>query len=126
MGTNHDRDREVAKELIDAAARADVDAIKYHVYHPGDIVSKEIDAEEYGFEEYYDADTAYEVFDDYLRLPREWFGELTAYASERGLDNVATVHCPDCAGFVADPNAFRYTGQVFSRNEKPINDSDRH
>jgi len=104
MGTNHDRDRTVAKQLIDAAAQAGVDAIKYQVYHPGDIVSKKIDAEEYGFEEYYEGDTAYEVFEDHLRLPRKWFAELTAYADDQGLDNIATVQCPDCAGFVADHN----------------------
>jgi len=109
MGTNHDRQKSVAKELIDAAATAGVDAIKYQVYHAGDIVSKNISAEEYGFEEYYDAETAYEVFNEHLRLPRSWFGDLTAYASEQGLENVATVHCSDCADFVAgfDVQAFK-------------------
>lgn len=102
MGTNHDRKKTVAKKLIDAAATAGADAIKYQVYHAGDIVSKNISAKEYGFEEYYDAETAYEVFDEHLRLPRSWFGDLTEYASKQGLDNIATVHCPDCADFVAD------------------------
>jgi sialic acid synthase SpsE len=109
MGTNHDREKSVAKELIDEAAAAGVDAIKYQVYHAGDIVSRRIPAEAYSFEEYYDAETAYEVFDEHLRLPRSWFGDLTAYAAKRGLDNVATVHCPDCAEFVAgfDVQAFK-------------------
>lgn len=109
MGTNHDRNKAVAKDLIEEAAAAGVDAIKYQVYHAGDIVSKRIPGEAYGFEEYYDADTAYEVFDEHLRLPRSWFGDLTEYAAERGLDNVATVHCPDCAEFVAgfDVQAFK-------------------
>lgn len=109
MGTNHDRDKMVAKKLINEAAAAGVDAIKYQVYHAGDIVTREICAEEYGFEQFYDAETAYEVFDEHLRLPREWFGELTEYAAEQGLDNVATVHCPDCAEFVStfDVQAFK-------------------
>jgi sialic acid synthase SpsE len=102
MGTNHDGKKTVAKKLIDTAATAGADAIKYQVYHAGDIVSKNISAKEYGFEEYYDAETAYEVFDEHLRLPRSWFGDLTEYASKQGLDNIATVHCPDCADFVAD------------------------
>jgi len=109
MGTNHDREKAVAENLIDEATEADVDAIKYQVYHAGDIVSKRIPAEEYGFEEYYDAETAHEIFDEHLRLPRSWFGDLTDYAAERGLDNVVTVHCPDCAEFVAgfDVQAFK-------------------
>lgn len=109
IGTNHEREKGVAEDLIEEAAEADVDAVKYQVYHAEDIVSKRIPAEAYGFEEYYDAETAYEVFDQHLRLPRSWFGDLTEYASERGLDNVATVHCRDCAEFVAgfDVQAFK-------------------
>lgn len=109
MGTNHDRDKTIAKQMIDGAAAAGVDAIKYQVYHAEDIVTKNISAEEYGFEKFYDAETAFEVFDERLRLPREWFGELTEYAAEKGLDNVATVHCPDCAEFVStfDVQAFK-------------------
>lgn len=109
MGTNHDRKKTVAKELIDEAAAAGVDAIKYQLYHAGDIVTKRISAEEYGFDDFYDAETAYEVFDEHLRLPREWFGELTEYANDKGLDNIATVHCPDCAEFASsfDIKAFK-------------------
>lgn len=104
MGTNHNQDKAVAKELIDEAAGAGVDAIKYQVYHAEDIVTKRISAEEYGFDEFYEEENAYEVFDKYLKLPREWFGELTEYAADCGLDNIVTVHCPNCAEFVSKFN----------------------
>jgi sialic acid synthase SpsE len=102
IGTNHNRDIEIAKELIDAAGAAGVDAVKYQVYHSRDIVTERIDAKEYGFEEYYDVETALEAYEEHLRTPREWFPTLFEYAKEQGLDNVATVHCPDCASFVVD------------------------
>jgi len=102
IGTNHNQEIDVAKELIDVAAAAGVDAVKYQVYHPRDIVTENISAEEYGFEEYYDVDTALEAYENHLRTPREWLPTLFDYASERGLKNFATVHCEDCASFVVD------------------------
>jgi sialic acid synthase SpsE len=102
IGTNHNRDIDVAKELIEVAATAGVDAVKYQVYHPRDIVTESISAEEYGFDEYYEVGTALEAYEKHLRTPRDWLPTLFEYASERGLDNVATVHCADCASFVVD------------------------
>jgi len=102
IGTNHNRNIEIAKKLIDVAEAAGVDAVKYQVYHSRDIVTEGIGADEYGFEEYYDVETALEAYEEHLRTPREWFPTLFNYARERGLDNVATAHCPDCASFVVD------------------------
>lgn len=100
MGTNHNRDKETARELIDVAANSGVDAVKYQFYHTTDIVLGDIPAEEYGFDEHYEEETVAEVYDKHLRLPREWIPELFQYASDRGLDNVATACCPDCVDFV--------------------------
>jgi sialic acid synthase SpsE len=102
IGTNHNRNIEIAKELINVAEAAGADAVKYQVYHSRDIVTERIGAEEYGFEKYYDVETALEAYEEHLRTPREWFPTLFEYARERGLDNVATAHCPDCASFVVD------------------------
>jgi sialic acid synthase SpsE len=102
IGTNHDGEIDIAKQLIDAAVDAGVDAVKYQVYHPRDIVTEQISATEYGFDEYYDAETALEAYEQHLRTPRGWLPTLFEYASERGLANVATVHCADCASFVVD------------------------
>lgn len=101
IGTNHNRDIETAKELIDVATEAGVDAVKYQMYHTEDIVVGEVPASEYGFDEYYHQQTVAAVYDEHLRLPREWFPELVAYATEQGLDNIATACCADCVDFVA-------------------------
>ena len=102
IGTNHNGDIEVAKKLIDTTAAAGADAVKYQVYHPGDIVTKQISSKEYGFDEYYEAETAFEVYEEHLRTPREWLPTLFDYAESKGLKNIATVHCEDCASFVID------------------------
>jgi sialic acid synthase SpsE len=109
IGTNHNRDIETAKELIDVTAAAGADAVKYQIYHPEDIVTEGISAEEYGFDEFYPEDTAMEVYEKHLTTPKEWFPELCDYAAEQGLDNIATVHCRDCTSFVAecDMDAFK-------------------
>jgi len=102
MGTNHDRELQTAKDLIDAAATAEVDGIKYQVFHGKDIVSDTISPEKYGLDEYYDESDIIQIYNNHLRLPREWFTELVEYASERGLHNIATVSCRDCAQFVVE------------------------
>lgn len=102
IGTNHNGKISVAKKLIETAADAGVDAIKYQVYHPRDIVTEEISASEYGFDEYYGAETAIEVYENHLRTPRGWLPTLFEFADEHGLANIATVHCADCASFVIE------------------------
>jgi N-acetylneuraminate synthase/N,N'-diacetyllegionaminate synthase len=102
MGTNHDRELQTARGLIDAAADAGVDAVKYQIFHGEDIVTDTISPAEYGLDEYYDETSIIQIYDNHLRLPREWFTELVEYANERGIDNIATVSCADCAQFVVD------------------------
>lgn len=109
IGTNHNRDIETAKELIDVTAKVGADAVKYQIYHPEDIVTAGIPSEKYGFDEFFPENSAMEVYEKHLTTPREWFPELSDYASNRGLDNIATVHCNDCTSFVAecDMDAFK-------------------
>jgi len=99
LGTNHNRDIETARELIDVATETKVDAVKFQIYHPEDIVEKGITTEEFGFGGMYKEEFMWEVFQNHLMTPREWFPDILEYVKSKGLIAIATVSCKDCAQF---------------------------
>jgi len=102
LGTNHNQDIKTAKKLIDIAAEANVDGVKFQIYHPTDVVHKGIEVKEYGLEGIYREKFMWEVFQNYLMTPREWFPDILEYVDSKGLVAIATVSCKDCAQFMFD------------------------
>ena len=99
IGSNHDMDFNVAKKLINVAAEAGVDAVKFQTYHWQDIVHPGIMASDYG----YPSDRPwYQVIQERLAMPREWYPELFAEARRWGLIPFSTHHCPDCTKFLLE------------------------
>jgi N-acetylneuraminate synthase/N,N'-diacetyllegionaminate synthase len=78
VGANHNRDLNIAKKLIEKAADAGVDAVKFQTYRAENLYSKR--APKFSKDEVnpFDLIKANE-------LPREWHRELYAYAAERKL-----------------------------------------
>jgi sialic acid synthase SpsE len=83
IGANHDRDLQVAPELIDVAAEAGADAVKFQTYSGNRIYSRKTPAFEY-LAPLSDKSPA-ELLEE-ISLPREWQGELAAYARERSIE----------------------------------------
>src|SRR5947207_1968015 len=79
-GANHNRDLGTAKELIDAAADAGVDAVKFQTYTGSGLYSAKTPRFEYLKDERSPAELL-----DSLALPREWQPELADYARSRGI-----------------------------------------
>lgn len=79
-GANHNRDLGVAKELIDVAARAGADAVKFQTYTGKDLYSSRTP----NFE-YLDDDRTPQELLDAIALPREWQPQLAEHAAERGI-----------------------------------------
>jgi sialic acid synthase SpsE len=79
-GANHNRDLDVARGLIDAAAAAGADAVKFQTYTGKDLYSSRTPA----FEYLKDERSPQEILDS-IALPREWQPELAARAAERGI-----------------------------------------
>ena len=77
-GSNHDCNLEQAKKLIDIAADAGVDAVKFQTFSADKLVAKTSSEAEYMERSMYD------IFED-IELPREWLPELVEYANRRGL-----------------------------------------
>ena len=84
-GVNHNGDINVAKQLIDAAAEACVDVVKFQTYKTENIVSKEAKQAAYQNKNIdTKSDTQYEMLKK-LELPIFWHTELHKYASDKVL-----------------------------------------
>ncbi len=81
-GSNHNRDKSIALQLIDVAADAGADAVKFQTYSGARIYSRKARSE---FLKAFTDKTPAELLED-ISLPREWHAELAAHARERGID----------------------------------------
>jgi sialic acid synthase SpsE len=86
-GANHNRDLGVARELIDVAADAGADAVKFQVYSGKALYSSKTPRFQY-LEGVSDKDTQ-QILDD-AALPREWLAELARHCAARGITFFAT------------------------------------
>lgn len=81
-GANHDRDFDQAKKLIEVAAEAGADAVKFQTYTGAQLYSRKTPKFQYlkGVSEL----PPVELLDS-IALPREWQSDLAAYATELGI-----------------------------------------
>jgi sialic acid synthase SpsE len=79
-GANHNRDLGVAKQLIDVAADAGADAVKFQTYTGADLYSSKTPRFEYLDDERSPAELL-----DAIALPREWQPDLAEHAAGRGI-----------------------------------------
>jgi len=92
IGTNHNQDIRIARDLVKAVAEAGFDCAKFQSYEADEIVSEKVMARDYGLEKYYGDISAREMFAKYLKTPKEWFPELTNLCREYGIDCATTIH----------------------------------
>ena len=95
-GANHNRDLKIARELIDVAAEAGADAVKFQTYTGAGLYSKETPRFEY-----LDDDRSPTELLESLALPREWQPELAEYARSRGLAFFSTPFDDDAVDSLA-------------------------
>jgi sialic acid synthase SpsE len=86
-GANHNRDWDTARNLIDVAAEAGADAVKFQTYSGASLYSTKTPKFKY-LAPITDRSPS-ELLED-ISLPREWQGDLDAYARERGLHFFST------------------------------------
>jgi N,N'-diacetyllegionaminate synthase len=98
-GANHNRDLAIARELIDVAADAGADAVKFQVYSGKVLYSSKTPRFEY-LKDVADKDTQ-QVLEE-AALPREWLGELAAHCASRDIAFFATPFDHDAVTELAD------------------------
>jgi len=81
-GANHNRDFSLAKELIDVAAEARADAVKFQTYSAETLYSKK--TPRFSYLEGVTSKNTWDLIKE-IELPREWQGELAPYAAKRGI-----------------------------------------
>jgi sialic acid synthase SpsE len=81
-GANHNRDLAIARRLIDVAAEAGADAVKFQTYSGDRIYSRK--TPKFKYLEGVSEKTPAELLEE-ISLPREWQGELSGHAEERGI-----------------------------------------
>lgn len=82
IGANHNRDLDVARELIDRAAEAGVDAVKFQTYSGSRLYSRK--TPRFRYLEPITDKTPAELLEE-ISLPREWQQTLSDHARERGV-----------------------------------------
>jgi len=83
-GVNHNGDKAKALALVDVAAEAGADAVKFQTFHTASVVSPTAPKAQYQIENTSDGETQTEMLKK-LELPFEWHLELQRYCDKRGI-----------------------------------------
>lgn len=93
VGSNHDKNFDQARRMIDAAAEAGADAVKFQLFSAQAL--------------YPQGGELFEIIKS-LELPREWVPDLTRHAHDRGLDFLASPFDLDAIDVMAAADAPAY------------------
>ena len=91
-GANHNRDLSIAKELIDVAANAKADAVKFQTYTAEGLYSRKTPNPSYLKNKQLlksDTETVWELIKR-VEIPWEWHDELAAHAAAAGIHFLST------------------------------------
>lgn len=124
-GSNHNGDLDTAKQLIDVAADAGADAVKFQTFRADDLY-----VEASGEVEYLDDDRSiYEIIES-MEMPYEWIPTLHDYCRERGVAFMSTPFdersADELAEFVPAWKVASYTSshhpflRYLAETEKPV------
>ena len=92
IGTNHNRNYNIAKKMIYDLSKTNCNCIKFQIYEPFEIVSKNIKSSEYGLDKIYGNISAAKMFQNYLVTPKSWFPKLKNLCHSLSLDFAITIH----------------------------------
>ncbi len=87
-GSNHDRNLNQAKKLIEIAAEAEADAVKFQTYSAETLYSKKTKTPDY-LDVRMEQNSLWQMIKE-IELPREWQAELADYACSQGLIFLST------------------------------------
>jgi N-acetylneuraminate synthase len=88
-GVNHNGSPDLARQLIDAAAQAGADAVKFQTFHAESVVTSTADKAEYQKQTTSSDESQYEMIKK-LELSDDTFRELSVYAEKKGIIFLST------------------------------------
>lgn len=89
-GVNHNGDIDLAKKLIDAAAEAKADYVKFQTFKADKITSKDAKKADYQIKNISDNDNSQYAMLKKLEMPDEWHFELIKYAEKKNIQFLST------------------------------------
>lgn len=92
ISSNHNRDKNTIKKLINYAAESGFDAVKFQIYDAEQAFSKNEMTTDVGLDHIYGIKPWWEVARDKILMPREWFGEMFDYVRKVGLIPLSAIH----------------------------------
>ncbi len=98
-GVNHNGDLGLAKQLVDVATGAGVDAVKFQTFKAADLVTKGADMAEYQKGQGKGPKSQYDMVEG-LELDYSCFLELKNYCHKNGILFLSTPHTSDAAEFL--------------------------
>ncbi len=102
-GVNHNGNLELAKKLVDAAAEAGADAVKFQTFVPENIVSRYAEKADYQKETTDKAESQLDMLRK-LMLKKEWHQVLIDYAKAKGIQFISTPFDLESIDFLATLN----------------------
>lgn len=100
-GVNHNGERELAFALVDAAAAAGADAVKFQTFDAQRLASKHVAKAAYQKKSTDESESQLAMLKK-LELPRDWHAELHSYARQKGIEFLSTAFDPDSLVFLAE------------------------
>lgn len=121
VGSNHNRSLATAKRLIDVAARAGADAVKFQTFRGNNLYSKFTPAPPPGtpFYEFFRGKTVPAAFRQW-ELPFAWHRLLAAYAKQRGLVFLSTPFDLGAVALLAELRVPAYKIASYEINNLPL------
>ncbi len=99
-GVNHNGDLELAKKLIDAAADAGADIVKFQTFKADKIVTPNAAKAEYQVKNLNDGDHSQYAMLKRLEMPDDWHFQLKLYAEEKKIQFLSTPFDNDSIDFL--------------------------
>jgi N-acetylneuraminate synthase/N,N'-diacetyllegionaminate synthase len=106
-GVNHNGDPDLARQLVDAAADAGADCVKFQTFSAARVVSREARKAEYQQRTSGAAESQFDMLRR-LELPREAHRELLERCQQRGIEFLSTPFDEGAADFLAELGVRRF------------------
>jgi N-acetylneuraminate synthase len=102
-GVNHNGERDLAFALVDAAAAAGADAVKFQTFDAKRLASKAAPKASYQLQSTEASESQLAMLKK-LELPKEWHADLQAHARRSGIEFLSTAFDTDSLRFLCEMN----------------------